>query len=147
MNLHSKFLTGFAIIGAISVISFFIIPGSPLILYFYYDFSPFFLGSLLIILGFSIFIVGVIFYILLYSPERIKGLQAEYEISPDLTQFKAIPYSQKTDIAPSEKIPEKGYCSSCGREVFKPFKCSRCGQILCGKHFLPGEHSCKEEMY
>ncbi len=146
MNLHSKFITGFVVIGVISLISFFLMPSSPLILYFIYDFSPLFLGTLLTIFGISIFVIGIIFYILLYSPERIKGIQAEYEISPDLTKFKAIPYSQKASKISNEEIPEKGFCSSCGKEVYKPFRCAKCGQILCGKHFLPGEHSCKEEI-
>ncbi|MFX0086469.1 MAG: AN1-type zinc finger protein [Candidatus Hodarchaeota archaeon] len=146
MNLHSKFLTGFAVIGLICLISFFLIPGSPLILYVYYDFSPLILGALLTTFGIFIFVIGIIFYILLYSPERIKGIQADYEISPDLTKFKAIPYSQKASNISSEEIPERGFCSSCGREVYKPFRCGKCGQILCGKHFLPGEHSCKEEI-
>ena len=144
MDLHTKYLTGFVILGALSLSYFMLIPTSPLIAYLYYDFSLSYIGIILIVIGLSIFVIGLLFYNFLYSSEKIKGFQAEYEISPDLTEFKAKPYSEKESLSQDEKIPDEAFCSKCGKKVFKPFKCSVCKQILCGKHYLLGEHQCRE---
>jgi hypothetical protein len=145
MHLHTKYLTGFVIIGALSLSYFILIPGSPLIAYLYYNLSSSYIGILLIVIGLFIFIIGSVFYNFLFSSERIKGFQAEYEISPDLTEFKARPFSDKESRAQEEEMPAEAFCGKCGKKVFKPFKCSRCKQILCGKHYLIGEHQCKDE--
>ena len=145
MELHSKYLTGFFIIGALCFGYFILIPGSPLFSYVYRGFSSEYIGILLTTIGVLICIIGLIFYYLLYSSERIKGFKAEYEISPDLTQFKVIPYSKNGSSVQKEEIPDEAFCSHCGKEIFKPFQCNICKQLLCGKHYLPGEHSCMEE--
>ncbi len=154
MELHSKYLTGFFIIGALCVAYFFLIPlaqipfaffRTPLFLYLFYDFSLEYIGLILVTIGILISIIGIVFYYLLYSSERIKGFKAEYEISPDLTQFKIIPYSKNESSIKNEEVPDKAFCSHCGKEIFQPFRCNTCNQLLCGKHYLPGEHSCMEE--
>ena len=145
MNLHTKFLTGFAILGALSLSYFMLIPGSPLIAYLYYGIPSSYIGIILIVIGLSIFIIGSIFYTFLYSSERIKGFRAEYEISPDLTEFKAIPYSKKESTNQDTEIPSESFCSSCGKKIYKPFRCPSCKQFLCGKHYLSGDHDCSEE--
>ncbi len=134
MFLHTKYLTGFAILVVLSISYFMLMPGSPSSIK----------GIISIVIGSSIFVIGSIFYTFLYSSERIKGFQAEYEISPDLTEFKAIPFSEKDSLAQDEEIPTEAFCGKCGKKVFKPFKCSVCKQILCGKHYLLGEHQCRE---
>lgn len=144
MELHSKYLTGFFIIGALCIGYFILVPISPLFSYVYLGFSSEYLGILLTTIGVLIFIIGLIFYYLLYSSERIKGFKAEYEISPDLTQFKAIPYSKDGSSVQKEETPDKAFCSYCGKEIFQPFQCNICKQLLCGKHYLPGEHPCME---
>jgi hypothetical protein len=144
MDLHTKYLTGFAILGALSLSYAMLIPFSTLIAYLYYDFSSSYLGIILIAIGLSIFVIGSIFYTYLYSSEKIKGFRAEYEISPDLTEFKASPYSETESQAQDKEIPNEAFCGKCGKQIYKPFKCSLCKQILCGKHYLPGEHQCEE---
>ena len=154
MELHSKYLTGFLIIGALCVAYFFLIPvaqipfglfDNPLDLILFYGYSPVNIGVILLGIGIIISTIGLVFYYLLYSSERIKGFKAEYEISPDLTQFKIIPYSKNESSIKNEEIPDKAFCSHCGKEIFQPFRCNLCRQLLCGKHYLPGEHSCKED--
>ncbi|MHA2226541.1 MAG: AN1-type zinc finger domain-containing protein [Candidatus Hodarchaeales archaeon] len=130
MYLNSKYLLGFGILVGTNVIfSFSNVFTSPAIY--------------LIIFGISTTIIGVVFVYLLFSPERIKGYRAEYEISPDLTSFKVA--KQLVEKIPViTEIPEVAFCSTCGKKIFKPFSCSICGQILCGEHYLPGDHSCRE---
>ena len=140
MNLNSKYFTGLAVIVVASIILFSslgIIFGS-----IFLDDNV--LAFPYLILGVITIGIGVMFLILLFSPERIKGFQAEYEASPDLTQFRVVKTLPKRGYELPE-IPEVGYCSACGKKIFKPFQCSRCGQILCGKHYLPGSHTCLEE--
>jgi hypothetical protein len=144
MDLHTKYLAGFAILGALGISYFMLIPISPLIAYLYLGLSSSYIGVILIIIGLSIFAIGSIFYNFLYSSERIKGIRAEYEISPDLTKFKVSSYSDKESRSQDEEIPTEAFCSKCGKKIFKPFKCSICKQVLCGKHYLPGEHQCEE---
>ena len=109
--------------------------------FFYYGIDNVILGSFLIVIGLISLLTGVIFYIMLYSPEVIRGLKAEYKISPDLTSFQIKPYK---GITQPIKTPEEGYCTACGKHIFKPYLCNRCGQILCGTHVLPGNHKCRE---
>lgn len=134
MNLNSKYLIGFSVITVLSF-GFFL---SSLIFYIHPSFR-------LLTLGIITTITGMIFIALLFSPERIKGYQAEYEASPDLTNFKVVKvYPDKVQKRP--EIPEVAFCSTCGKKIHKPFYCARCGQILCGSHYLPGSHTCKEEV-
>lgn len=132
MNLNSKFLLGFIVILSIG---FFV---SIVVLNISTGFG-------LVILGISSTIIGLSFVTLLFSPDRIKGYQADYEASPDLTEFKVVKtYPERVPEPP--KIPEVAYCSTCGKKIYKPFYCSICGQILCGTHYLSGSHKCKEEV-
>jgi hypothetical protein len=94
------------------------------------------------LIGISTVIVGTAFYILLFSPERVKGFQAEYEISPDLTKFEVVKSFSPNKT--QDPVPEMAFCSVCGKEIYKPYKCARCGMILCGSHYLQGSHSCSE---
>ncbi|MFX0125298.1 MAG: AN1-type zinc finger domain-containing protein [Candidatus Hodarchaeota archaeon] len=142
MNLNSKYVSGLVIIIAASIGLF-----SPVGIIF----GSFFLGDNAffafpyLILGIITITVGIMFLILLFSPERIRGFQAEYEASPDLTKFKVVKtYPKRGPVMP--KIPEVGFCSACGQQIYRPFQCSKCGQILCGKHYLPGSHTCIEDM-
>jgi hypothetical protein len=141
MNLNSKYVTGLIVIIAASIILF-----SPIGMIF---------GSLVLdnsilnafpylVLGVITIAVGVMFLVLLFSPERIRGFQAEYEASPDLTQFTVVKTFPKRGPELPE-VPEVGYCSACGKKVFKPFQCKKCGQILCGEHYLSGSHDCRGE--
>jgi len=41
------------------------------------------------------------------------------------------------------ETPETGECAVCGKNVFKPFRCPDCKQLLCGKHVLLNDHDCK----
>ena len=135
MNLNSKFFIGFGILAVV---------GSGFL------FSSFVFGEIpsfyrLLFLGITTTIVGIIFVVLLFSPERIKGYRAEYTVSPDLTQFEVTKsYPDRSPVKP--EIPEVAYCSACGKKIYKPFYCSRCGQLLCGEHILPGSHTCKDEV-
>ncbi len=142
MNLNSKYVTGLVVIVVASIGLF-----SPLGFIFGYQLlgDTAYFAFPYLILGIITITIGVIFLVLLFAPERIRGFQAEYEASPDLTQFKVVKtYPKRGPELP--KVPEVGFCSACGKKVFKPFQCSRCGQVLCGKHYLPGSHTCIEEM-
>ena len=137
MNLNSKYLIGLSMLIIISIGSFF----SIILLNISPEVGE---GSRLLFMGIATTIIGMTFIALLFSPERIKGYQAEYEASPDLTEFKVVKaYPEKVPERP--KIPEVAFCSACGKQIYKPFYCTRCGQILCGMHYLPGSHTCKEE--
>ncbi len=97
----------------------------------------------LILIGLAITAVGIYFYIQLFTKERIRGVNLEFEVSPDLKTFKVV-----KDHSPGkrskESIPSMAYCSACGREVHGPFRCATCGQLLCANHILAGDHQCKE---
>lgn len=58
-------------------------------------------------------------------------------ISPDL-KITAV-----EDHTKPKEIPEYGSCCYCGKEVYRPFLCNDCGQLVCGKHVLPGDHECR----
>ena len=142
MNLNSKYVTGLVVIIVASISLFSslgIIFGS-----LFLDDNALFAFPYLT-LGVITIGIGIMFLILLFSPERIRGFQAEYEASPDLTQFTVVKTLPKRGYKLPE-VPEVGYCSACGKKIFKPFQCSKCGQILCGKHYLPGSHTCLEEI-
>ncbi|MHA1975429.1 MAG: AN1-type zinc finger domain-containing protein [Candidatus Hodarchaeales archaeon] len=97
----------------------------------------------LILIGLAIMIVGTYFYILLFTKERIRGVNLEFEASPDLKTFRVVrDRTPKNQI--KKEIPSMAYCSTCGREVHKPFRCAACGQLLCANHILAGDHQCKE---
>ncbi|MHA1972111.1 MAG: hypothetical protein ACTSW1_03890 [Candidatus Hodarchaeales archaeon] len=36
----------------------------------------------------------------------------------------------------------EAHCAVCNKKIFKPYYCNLCGQFLCGKHYLRGEHEC-----
>ncbi|MFX0051827.1 MAG: hypothetical protein ACFFAJ_06200 [Candidatus Hodarchaeota archaeon] len=134
MNLNSKYLTGLIILVIIGGILVFIDPIS------FFD-----LPNGLDYIGYGILatVIGIIYYILLFSPERIKGYQAEYEASPDLTTFKVVrTFNQK--LPRESTIPDIAYCSACGKQIHRPFLCTKCGQLLCGEHYLHGAHNCTE---
>ncbi|MHA2247776.1 MAG: AN1-type zinc finger domain-containing protein [Candidatus Hodarchaeales archaeon] len=138
MNLNSKYFLGLSVLIIISIGSLFsfMIPNIS---------AEVEEGSRLLLIGITTMIIGMIFIVLLFVPERIKGYKAEYEASPDLTHFKVVKtYPQKVPERP--KLPEVAFCSSCGKQIYKPFYCAKCGQILCGTHYLPGSHTCKEEV-
>ncbi|MFX0172432.1 MAG: hypothetical protein ACFE9L_10965 [Candidatus Hodarchaeota archaeon] len=134
MNLNSKYLTGLIIIIGIGGIIVFIKPISLLNLPIGLDY---------IIYGILATVIGIIFYILLFSPERIKGYQAEYEASPDLSTFKVVKSYDQT-LAVKSTIPDVAFCSACGKQIHRPFLCTKCGQLLCGEHYLHGAHNCTE---
>ncbi|MFW9778393.1 MAG: hypothetical protein ACFFE8_06015 [Candidatus Heimdallarchaeota archaeon] len=135
MYLHTKFLAGLGFLISVGIGSFIL--------------GPFFLpqfgrGEFYVLLGVSIIGVGIFYSYLLFASERIRGFQAEYETKPDLTEFRVV----KTYNRPNpslEEIPEIAYCGSCGNQVHKPFRCNLCGQYLCGKHYLKGDHICINE--
>ncbi len=106
-------------------------------LFFTFDPVPFF------VIGFSIMAMGIYFYILLFTKERIKGLNLEFEASPDLKTFKVVKDHSSNSLLKKE-IPESAFCGACGKEVHGPFRCAACGQLLCAKHILAGDHQCKE---
>ena len=134
MNLNSKFFIGFGILAVV---------GSGFLFSSFIMEIPSFYRMLF--LGITTTIVGMIFAVLLFSPERIKGYRAEYTVSPDLTQFEVTKsYPDRSPVKP--EIPEVAYCSACGKKIYKPFYCSKCGQLLCGEHILPGSHNCKDEV-
>ncbi|MFX0183925.1 MAG: hypothetical protein ACFE95_12650 [Candidatus Hodarchaeota archaeon] len=134
MNLNSKYLFGLIVLV--------IIGGT---LFFFDPFVTLKLPDGLYYIGFGVFatIIGIIFYILLFSPERIKGYQAEYEASPDLTRFTVV-RTFKPDLPDKSSIPETAFCSACGKQIYNPFLCSKCGQLLCGEHYIHGAHNCTE---
>ncbi|UCE13900.1 MAG: AN1-type zinc finger domain-containing protein [Candidatus Heimdallarchaeota archaeon] len=134
MNLNSKYLGGLSVLIVVSLGTFFS--------YIFFDLEEY-VSIRLLVLGIFTTIVGIVFVALLFSPERIKGYRAEYEASPDLTSFKVV----KTFTEHGQKqaeIPEVAFCSTCGKKIYRPFYCSRCGQLLCGEHYLLGSHLCKE---
>ncbi|MFX0015662.1 MAG: AN1-type zinc finger domain-containing protein [Promethearchaeota archaeon] len=142
MNLNSKYITGFIIVVATGIGLF--SPIGFLIGYMILG-EDAFIALPYLVLGIISTMIGIIFINSLFSPERIRGYKAEYEVSPDLTHFEVV--KTYPDSGPKHpKVPEVAYCSACGKKVFKPFQCSRCGQILCGSHFLAGSHICKDEI-
>ena len=98
----------------------------------------------LILIGMAIMFVGTYFYVLLFTKERIRGLNLEFEASPDLKTFRVVK-DHSSDRKLKEDIPSTAHCSACGREIHGPFRCGVCGQLLCASHILPGDHQCKEE--
>lgn len=134
MNLNSKYLSGLTVLIAVSISSFF----SDI----FFNFEEY-ISIRLFALGISTTIVGAAFVVLLFSPERIRGYRAEYEASPDLTSFKVVKTYPSQEPRQAE-IPEVAFCSTCGKKIYRPFYCSRCGQLLCGEHYLLGSHKCKE---
>jgi hypothetical protein len=98
-----------------------------------------------LIQGIGILIVGITFSYLLFAKETIRGYNLEFEASPDLTHFEIVKRhsGEKTNVEVT--IPETAFCSACGNEVYKPFRCQTCGQLLCGKHYLRGDHRCVED--
>ncbi|MHA1512796.1 MAG: AN1-type zinc finger protein [Candidatus Hodarchaeales archaeon] len=98
-----------------------------------------------IVLGFGIMIVGISFYYLLFAKETIRGYNLEFEVSPDLTHFEITKRHSGEKTNKEVIIPETAFCAACGNEVYKPFRCQTCGQLLCGKHYLRGDHRCVEE--
>jgi hypothetical protein len=147
MRLSSKYVTGFGIVFSILFI-FFIFDSSPkidVIDYFFLIFlnqTPSPLPYLFF--GIIMTLVGIMFYYLLFSPETIKGHQLEFEASPDLTTFRVVKRVTGKSTNTEVEVPDTGYCSACGKQIHKPFRCQTCGQILCGTHYLPGDHQCKE---
>ncbi len=154
MQLAEKYFVGFSIL-AVSWIIFFIegtITNVDMVMIgfiFFLDLPSeqipslmsFFLNPVvLIIIGFVTLGIGVLFYVLLFSPEKIKGVSMDFEAAPDLSTFRII----HKDDAKSDEIPETAFCSACGQKIYKPFRCQKCKQLLCGKHYLPGDHVCKE---
>jgi len=139
MQLNTKFISLFGVLAILSLVFFFIFPIPAERAFFYYGIDNTLIGIFLVIIGIITLISGIMFYLMLYSPEKIKGFRAEYTISPDLTTFESKPYKEYPS---SPNIPEEGYCSACGKHIFRPYRCNRCGQILCGTHILPGNHRC-----
>ncbi|MHA1443367.1 MAG: AN1-type zinc finger protein, partial [Candidatus Hodarchaeales archaeon] len=95
-----------------------------------------------IVLGFGIMIVGISFYYLLFAKEIIRGYNLEFEVSPDLTHFEITKRHSGEKTNKEVIMPETAFCAACGNEVYKPFRCQTCGQLLCGKHYLRGDHRC-----
>ncbi|MFX0209743.1 MAG: hypothetical protein ACFFDT_27425 [Candidatus Hodarchaeota archaeon] len=134
MNLNSKYLTGLIVLVVIGGILVFIDP-------IYFLNLP--IGLDYIGYGILATVIGIMYYILLFSPERIKGYQAEYEASPDLKTFKVVKtFDQNLPV--KSTIPDVAFCSACGKQIHRPFLCTQCGQLLCGEHYLHGAHNCTE---
>ncbi|MHA2297876.1 MAG: AN1-type zinc finger protein [Candidatus Hodarchaeales archaeon] len=85
---------------------------------------------------YSLFILRALFR----SLKVITGTGKIVHLSPDLkiTSVKDDPSVKKIEM------PETGTCTSCGKNVFKPFICQDCKQLFCGKHVLSGDHDCQE---
>lgn len=132
MYLHNKYLIGFGILG---------ISGLSLLFFGPALFPQFDAGEYYTLLGIVTIGVSIFYAFLLFAPERIRGYKAEYEATPDLTEFRVVKTLSKPGPTPAE-IPEVAYCGTCGKRIHKPFHCSLCGQFLCGKHYLKGEHAC-----
>ncbi len=98
-----------------------------------------------LILGIGITIAEITFYYLLFAKETIRGHNLEFEVSPDLTHFEITKRHSGEKTNKEVVIPETAFCASCGNEVYKPFRCQTCGQLLCGKHYLHGDHRCVED--
>jgi hypothetical protein len=146
MRLSTKFLSGFTTISVLYLILFFGDFSSSISPISYYlalllDLppNPFFY----FVFGVVIAIVGIFFYYLLFIPEKIKGHKMEFEVSPDLTSFQVVKEKKEPTIIQKE-VPEIAHCSACGKKIHKPFRCNACGQLLCGSHYLPGDHQCTE---
>ncbi|MHA1214059.1 MAG: AN1-type zinc finger protein [Candidatus Hodarchaeales archaeon] len=137
MNLNEKYLAGLLVVALITFTLFTTV--GVLIGLEFLNSVPIDLRYL--IYGVITLIVGIIFYVLLFSPERIKGIRGVYEISPDLKQFKIVSMERNETLS-NVTIPDEAYCAVCGKKIFKPYHCNVCGQLLCGKHYLPGEHTC-----
>ena len=101
-------------------------------------------GIDIMLIGLIITLLGGFFYFLLFSPERIKGYQAEYEAAPDLREFRVVKTYSTEKTIQKGPIPEFAYCSACGKQIFRPFSCAKCHQLLCGEHYLQGTHNCTE---
>ena len=97
-----------------------------------------------LLIGIGIMITGITFFYLLFAKETIRGHNLEFEASPDLTYFELTKRHSGEKTNKEVVIPETAFCASCGNEVFKPFRCQTCGQLLCGKHYLRGDHKCVE---
>ena len=129
MRLSTKYVFGFGALGIL-----FLSPGLV-------DFGEF----SFLILGLGIMVTGIIFYYLLFAKETIRGHNLEFEVSPDLTYFEIAKRHSGEQTNKEVTIPETAFCAACGNEVYKPFRCQTCGQLLCGKHYLRGDHKCVEE--
>ena len=129
MNLSTKYIFG---LGAVTVL--FLTP----------EFINFGIYSYILI-GIGIMITGIVFFYLLFAKETIKGYNLEFEASPDLTHFEITKRQSGVKTNVEVSIPETAFCAACGNEVFKPFRCQTCGQLLCGKHYLRGDHKCVED--
>ena len=148
MELSTKYISGFGVLVAILILFSYIgtldeIELITFLILAYFDSPP--NPIPIFILGASISIIGVFFFLLLFSPERIKGFQLEYEAAPDLSTFKVVKRISGEPTNKELEIPSVAYCSACGNQIHNPFRCQRCGQLLCGKHYLHGDHQCKEE--
>ncbi|XP_054799434.1 zinc finger A20 and AN1 domain-containing stress-associated protein 6-like [Prosopis cineraria] len=62
--------------------------------------------------------------------------------SPSSSNGSSIQMNFKASLTESDEIPEKKRCKSCNKKVgVTGFTC-RCGDLFCGKHRYPEEHSC-----
>ncbi|MHA1972422.1 MAG: AN1-type zinc finger protein [Candidatus Hodarchaeales archaeon] len=141
MNLNEKYLAGLIIIALVSFTLFTSI-GVIVGLKFLDDFP---IKFKYLVYGVITLFVSIIFYILLFAPDRIKGFKGVYEVSPDLKQFKVVSI-KKEKIEVNETIPDEAFCAVCGKKIYRPFRCNVCGQLLCGKHYLPGDHTCRGDL-
>lgn len=129
MRLSTKYIYGLGALGILFL--------SPELI----DFGDYFF----LVIGFGVMIAGITFYYLLFAKETIRGHNLEFEVSPDLTHFEIGTRHSGEKTNKEVTIPESAFCAACGNEVYKPFRCQTCGQLLCGKHYLHGEHRCVEE--
>jgi hypothetical protein len=86
--------------------------------------------------GLLVVIMSLFFIRFLFTKDVIKGEKAEYEFSPLLDQFTVKLKEHQ------EAIPETAECAECGKQIFKPFRCGLCKKLLCGQHYLAGDHAC-----
>ena len=84
-------------------------------------------------------IIGTIYLIRsFFGTSKFKGVDRTYVVGPDLAILR------EEDIVEKIKL-EEADCTTCGKHVYKPFRCDDCKQHFCGEHYLAGEHSCDRD--
>ncbi|MHA1991787.1 MAG: AN1-type zinc finger protein [Candidatus Hodarchaeales archaeon] len=83
-------------------------------------------------------VIGTIYLIrAMFSATKFKGKDRTYVVGPDLSILR------EEDIIEEVQVDESD-CNTCGKHVYKPFKCDDCKHYYCGQHYLKGEHKCND---